>query len=495
MLNRVVMNFLIRKSIMYNMEVENSIIINATDNLDSITEKIKSDGITNLIIGENIKSLPLFEGLQLIKSLEIRSNNINHIPNEAFINNQNIEDVILSNSVTKISERAFYNSSISSINLGNIKELGSNAFCYCRKLNQVSLYSIQFLTTSCFKDTSLVEVDLPSQLTIIPSYAFCNCTKLQKFKCNCIYIEHYAFCNCTSLKSFDFNIRSLYDIAYTAFLNTSIEEIEVNTAFHSFPAIKHLNITKVKMTIIDDYRNDYRNDHLNSFFDKIKLNIPNLKTIEFPNGWNYIFMTNTLVENIIIPPYSSCTIFISSCYKLKKLPSSIYDVKYVGDMPELEEVDLSNCYSISRNSFFNCPKLARIIGWGDHSMILGACLFESCPLIDISIWNSMLRAESNYYERYSPLENTYIKEMTIQSGNVPKFIGCKVLKKATFLENCGVTKIDDYLFYNCVSLTEVILCKSIKSIGVKAFKYTNISYFDFTNIYDFDLSAFTLSKT
>lgn len=222
MLNTIVVNFLINKAILYNTEAQKSIIINDVENLDSVTERIKTNGITKIFIGDNIQELPLFEGLQLINSLEIRSKQIQSIPIEAFSNNQNIQEVILSSSITRISEKAFYNSSISKINLDHIREIKSNSFCLCKNLIQIKIPNIQMLSSSCFKGTSLVEVNLPSHLTIIPGYSFCNCIKLQSCVCDCIYIDHYAFCNCTSMKFFNFIFRNLYGIADTAFLNASI---------------------------------------------------------------------------------------------------------------------------------------------------------------------------------------------------------------------------------------------------------------------------------
>ncbi|EAY16542.1 hypothetical protein TVAG_348520 [Trichomonas vaginalis G3] len=224
------------------------------------------------------------------------------------------------------------------------------------------------------------------------------------------------------------------------------------------------------------------------------LNFPNLKTIEITSDSKYIYLINYNIEEIITPvdPNFRCTINIAGCPKLKNLPNGIEYVKNVGDLPEVESVDLSFCKRIYRNSFFNCPKLKRIIGWGDHEMTVEPSLFELCPMIDINIWNNNLKfyGVTMFSDKYSPLQYSYIKELTINSSKIPTFYGCKQLKKVVFIEGCGIREIDYHAFENCESLTDVQLCNSIESISPYAFANTNISNLDLTNVRQIALTAF-----
>ena len=129
MLNGIIWNSLLNYPINYNMEAPKSITIEAGDNLEAKISQIKSEGITKLVIGTSFQSMPTMEGLYCTKYLEILSTQIDSIPEETFSNNQNIESVILSSSIKTISNRAFFSSSISQINLENVNTIETEAFC------------------------------------------------------------------------------------------------------------------------------------------------------------------------------------------------------------------------------------------------------------------------------------------------------------------------------------------------------------------------------
>lgn len=286
----------------------------------------------------------------------------------------------MSESITTISEKAFFNSTISQINLNYISTIEIEAFCNCSDLESIDLSSIQSLDTSCFANSSLIEINLPDNLTSIPSYAFYNCFKLTSFISNCNRFESYAFCNCTSLKMFKYNFKSLENIGANAFQNVPIEEFSVKIEYLFDSQLLELPIKKFiissHLSSIDSmqsYSDNYGSNRY--YFEKY---YPLLESIEYTTDSNYILLVNMeQIEEIDTSddPESRISVYIAGCPKLKKLPNRIENVFYIGDLPEIESVDLSYCKLIKRNSFYNCPKLKNVIGWGDHEMNVYQSLF------------------------------------------------------------------------------------------------------------------------
>lgn len=482
---------LISKEIVYNMEAQKSITIENTDDLETISSRIKSEGITKLIIGNTMQSFPIFEGLKSINSLEILSDQINSIPRDAFANNQNIQTVILSQDVTEISENAFFNSSISQINLDHINYINRNAFCNCINLESVNLQSIQSLDDACFSNTSLIEVNLPKNFKSLPYYAFYNCVKLTSFVSDCSSFDDYAFGYCTSLKTFEYDYRSNYYMPSSTLLSVPLEEIIANSRILHSSSIQQLPLKRLILYSYEDY------DFSRSPLDGSRL-FPDLQTIEYTSDSNYIYLNDFNFSEIIIPDDLTAKLYIhiAGFPKLKKLPSNIGNILYVGDLPEIETVDLSMCTKIGRNSFFNCPKLKTIIGWGDHEMFVEQSCFELCPLIDINIWNDNLKFPeiSTFSDKHSPLEHTSITELTINAARIPKFTACKYLRKVTFLEDSKIEGINSHAFYKCESLTEVTLCSSIKVINDYAFSQTNLTYINLEKVDSIGMKTFYKSK-
>lgn len=436
MIHRILLNSLLNRTLKYSAEDIKSITIEDGDNFETKISQIKSEGFTKLVIGTSFQSMPIVEGLYCTKYIEILSTRIQSIPSETFSNNQNIESIILSASIKTISYKAFFGSSVSQINLENVNKIDTEAFCNCINLQSVNLANIRSLSSSCFANTSIIEINLPSECTTIPSYAFCNCFNLASFVSNCNSFGEYAFCNFTSLKVFKYNFRESNQFPETVFMSAAIEEIAINFQLFNNKALSKLSIKK--LTIYSPILDEYFYYNLEYYTITDGQNFPNLTTIEFTHDSELICFSNMNIEQIIIPndPNFRCSIKIAGLPKLKNLPNGINTVFYVGDMPGIETVDLTFCTIIYRNSFFNCPKLKRIIGWGDHAMFLGPGLFQFSPLVDINIWNENLSYEVRdiINEQFSPLQFSQIKEININASYPPIFRGCKTLKRLNTLK-------------------------------------------------------------
>ncbi|MEE0574246.1 MAG: leucine-rich repeat protein [Paraprevotella clara] len=137
---------------------------------------------------------------------------------------QKLGEVVIPNSVRTIGEKAFYNSQITSLTVGeNIDSIGNQAFLYCEGLTEVrwnarSAGNINFSSTDKLFPKSLKTVVLGEKVESIPAY-FCHaCTDLETVTCSASIkkIGEAAFEGCSKLIGFSFP-ETLQEIGNSAF--------------------------------------------------------------------------------------------------------------------------------------------------------------------------------------------------------------------------------------------------------------------------------------
>lgn len=447
----IVFQSLLNRKVQTDSESDISLTDSQNDDLQKITEEIKTKQITKLIVGGDYYTIPSFDGLSFVKIVEIQSQNIDTIEPNTFKDNRNIQKVILTANVQYILDNAFENSTISEINLENVVEIAREAFKNCKFIQTPKLSQLRTLGSSAFENTPITELKFIDEMTSIPARLCYNCRNLTTVESNAQDISDYAFYNCTSLSKITYS-KNLYWFGFYVLAMTKVEELYFGNR------IPDLNLVPLKKLIIGINNDNYKIPDL-----------PILKIIEFTKDCKIINLRNLHVEEVIFPsdPDYRYSIDITN-YNLKEFPPGLETVNFVANMPELEKVDLTYCTYIKRNSFFNCPKLKEIIGWGEHSMTVESSLFELCPLINIKTWTNQINISSQvngYDDNNGVLSYTYITEMTIKGFNSqsydPKFYCCKDLKKVVIEEGSGLTYIASYQFANCTSLSEVTLSSEI----------------------------------
>ena len=168
---------------------------------------------------------------------------------------------------------------------------------------------------------------------------------------------------------------------------------------------------------------------------------------------------------------------ITDCPKLIELKKGFGSVSNIFNLESLKTVDLTTCEYINSNSFFKCPNLEEIIGWGDHELDVGEHLFQLCPKININTWTDKIVSSATEI-----LINTAIKEMHITGLNsdLPSFFNCRKLKKVIYALDIRLESLNGMSFLYCESLEEVVLPTRVNEIGERAFEGTKISSFDTT---------------
>lgn len=121
--------------------------------------------------------------------------------NERCFKNSNIESVTLPSSVTSIEQQAFYGcDNLKSINLSNVKFIGTEAFTNCPSLtDNIDLSSVEMISERGFAGTYFKTMNLP-KCTDIRDSAFEDCTMQKIVLNNATNLGSNVFKNCKNLE-------------------------------------------------------------------------------------------------------------------------------------------------------------------------------------------------------------------------------------------------------------------------------------------------------
>ncbi len=118
----------------------------------------------------------------------------------------NITSVIIPNSITTISERAFFNcSALTSVSMSDsVTTIDDYAFAWCDSLENLTIGNgVTHIGEECFWSCdSLTEITLPASILTVENYAFWSCAKLENLTIignNQTTIGDRAFSGCSSL--------------------------------------------------------------------------------------------------------------------------------------------------------------------------------------------------------------------------------------------------------------------------------------------------------
>lgn len=111
-----------------------------------------------------------------VKMADGKTYPISFIGSAVFQYNKTIDNVTLPNTITHIYSHAFYDSSLSSINLPTgLKKIDYVAFSSCKNLKYITIpRTVTYIETSAFSNSGLKEVTIPETVTTIKDRAFGN---------------------------------------------------------------------------------------------------------------------------------------------------------------------------------------------------------------------------------------------------------------------------------------------------------------------------------
>lgn len=284
--------------------------------------------------------------------------------------------------------------------------------------------------------TSTKRIVLQNGLTSIGSYAFYNCSILERINIpsTITSIRSYAFFGCSNLQS-SINIpEGVTAIERSTFSDCSnLTMITIPSSVESIGIEAFARCSKLENLVLPE--------DLTSLGSGAFTSCVNLKNINIPLGITaikmYTFTSCTLLDNIIIPAnvVSIQSSAFSSCRNLSKLVLS------------------NGIETIEGNSFWGCTSLENLTIPSSVTNI-SASAFWSCANLQITVDQGNTNYSSSNGSLYNKDKTTLIRA----SG-----------KMATFEILDTVTSIGDYAFYGCSYLKNIIIPSTVTSIGQQAF--------------------------
>ena len=334
---------------------------------------VNDEEIVDLVVPNTVKRISgsVFNGRK-IKSLVI-PNSVEMIGNNAFRDCVQLESVSLGNSVDTIGAGAFANcKALTSIEIPNsVTHLSDYAFESCNSLSSVTLgNSIQTIGAGAFRYCrALTSIEIPHSVTHLSDYAFYECNSLSSVTLgNSIQtIGAGAFQYCKALTSIEIP-NSVTTISRNAFYDCyGLESVTLGSSIQSIGegAFGYIGLslgrhTQVYIPSVDWLFkveiNDYNNEHL---FNNMYIGKQPLKALEVPDN---------VVNAPILPKlYNSCITSLNTGNGLKVLPegcswnftqvtlgNNITEVK--GEFPNALIVvsNASKVPTITENTFPKC---------------------------------------------------------------------------------------------------------------------------------------------
>ena len=353
-----------------------------------------------------------------------------------YINNEEIIDLILPNTIDSIYPRAFCGCySFTSITIPeSVTSIGNGAFEYCSLLRSVTIgNSVTSIGNDAFYDcSSLTSITIGNNVKSIESNAFRDCSSLTAITIpnSVTNIGRYAF-NGTGIYNNDSNWEN--DVLY---IDGCL--IEAKTSISGSYAIKEGTRLLAEFAF-------------GGFSSLTSITIPNSVT----SIGNYAFYDCSSLSSLTIP--NSVTSIGNGAFEYCSL---------------LRSVTIGNSVtSIGSSAFEGCSALTSITIPNSVTSI-GNGAFEYCSLLrSVTIGNSVTSIEDEVFYNCSSLTSITIPNSVTSIGNYA-FYNCSALTSITIPES--VTSIGSNAFSNCSSLTSVT-CKATTPPTTGSFAFNNVS--------------------
>ena len=149
-------------------------------------ESLKITGVLN-----DVDFLFIYHMMPKLRDLDISDVNITTLPTRVFYNSKNIENLILSKTLSTIDTEAFYNSALKSVIVPNgVTTIEKCAFQNCSELKDVTFQEDSQLRTieggysygAFYGCTSLTSIEIPASVQTIGAATFQGCSRLADVK-------------------------------------------------------------------------------------------------------------------------------------------------------------------------------------------------------------------------------------------------------------------------------------------------------------------------
>lgn len=396
--------------------------------------------------------------------------------------------------VNKIDQQAFSGTSITSIKMGHVSEIGRNAFYNCTKLTKVYFWDLEHMFNMNYEneyanplyiakhlyigsdENEVKTLKIPTSISFVPQYAFAGGENIESvfIPASVREIQAKAFLNCKNLKQVQFasvadlihitfgskEANPLYYSPHIYIDNTEAEITEINIpddviAISPYAFINCEGITKVSIPISTI-----------SIGNDAFANCKNIYSVNYPStdALSYIAYGN---ENSNPLRYAQIVFVNGIDQSSLTLQRNVNAYAFYG-AKWLEKVTICNgVQSIGTAAFRECINLKTVIFESDGLESIGNDAFNGCTSMEkVKLPSSLQTIGVAAFRNCWQLKQITIPESTTSIGN-ETFFGCGQLEKAVI--NAKISTTPKGMFSSCTKLADVYLNKNIRVINESAF--------------------------
>ena len=420
-----------------------------------------------------------------------------------YINDQEINDLVIPNTVDSIQNYAFYYcSSLTSVTIPNsVKSIGERAFFFCNSLTSVILgNSVTSIGNSAFRNcNSLTSVKIPNSVVSIGEEAFCWCSSLTSVSIgdSVTYLGDAVFRNCGSLDSITIG-NSVTSIGESAFYNcSSLTSITIPNSVTSigkdaFSLCTSLTSVSIGNSVTSIGKNAfYYCPLLNTLYVEA-VNPPHLEESVFEGckikhcyipcgcvrkylydttnqGWflllnEPLFQIESIEEYDPLLTFGKCGENIEWNYANNKL-----SITGTGEMLTYYDEDHIDYYGPNEcNPWSWLSDSIKILEIAEGVTSVGSNAFRNCSQLDSIILPSTLEwIGDNAFRNCNNLKSILLPSRLKETG-YSVFRNCTSLTSVKMSNS--ITYIENSTFANCSCLTEITIPNSVNTIGYAAFE-------------------------
>lgn len=388
--------------------------------------------------------------------------------------------------VVAVADSACYNATgLTTLSLpGTITKVGSYAFAHAG-IATVNLENVKSLGTGAFAGSSLTAVKLPTLVTQVPASAFAGCDKLASVDLNAATtIGTKAFAGCSSLKTVNFGkaVTAIADSAFSGAALTTVSCESTKPATCTGAPFDSTTLASATLTVPAGYSDLYKQAAVwkdfahvaetavtplvgYSFFNQgLRYTITAYSNearevkVTYPDADELKNRTSQYTGHIVVP---DTALFQNEPYKVTAIGDSAF---YYSTITSIE-LPKTTLLSIGTSAFAQCESLATIAipSTVEH---IGSFTFFRCSSLASATLPQALKQVPNAMFYYASKLASIELPATVNEIGEQAFNGTALTQIEV---PAGVKRIESYTFANCSKLTQVKLSDQTTYIGSYAF--------------------------
>ena len=470
--------------------------------------------------GNGKHHLTYYEGTDTVVTLPANYEGEDYcISDYAFYGRNEIDTIVLPETVTSIGASAFYNcSSLSAINIpSGVTSIGNNAFYGCSSLDTIVLPdNLSFVGDNAFAGTNIVFPDengicyvgqtaysltdrtlteyvLKEGTVSIATGLFSNCSNMTSISIpsSVEYIGSRAFEYCYALDSVYYNAANCTSTSSDIFYSCSVKKVTFGDDVKVIPGYLFRESNNLqKLTIGSNVSKIgehafYGCDILREVYLPNSVDTIGTSAFDWCSSLKYI---NIPVNTKYIGEYAfaTCQSLDSVNYNAANCQSAHSNVFY--NSSSLKKVTFGNRVKIIPGNLFYDRTSLQTVEMGDSVVKIGDQAFYNCQsLQSINIPNSVDTIGNNVFYncmslpvegniRYADCYALSVVDKNQTSYTLKentRFLGTELFRGCSNMTSVnipsGVSALGDNIFYGCSALTSLTLPEAVTSIGASAF--------------------------